>query len=109
FNPDHDEAPPAVVLGWRRELATADAVLVSSPEYAHGIVGAFKNALDWVVGSGELSAKPIGIINASPSLASGDHAHNALVEILTVMDANVVHDAIVRVPAARTKVDADGR
>jgi NADPH-dependent FMN reductase len=35
-------------------VAHADAVLVSTPEYAGGMPGALKNALDWLVGSGEL-------------------------------------------------------
>src|SRR5689334_16807102 len=75
FSPDLEEDPSAVpdaVARWRNALAEADAVLFSSPEYAHGIPGAFKNALDWVVGSGELVGKPIGVFSAS---AASQFAH----------------------------------
>jgi hypothetical protein len=67
FNPDLEEPPQPVALDrFRREVGTADAVLIASPEYAHGVPGALKNALDWLVGSGELYAKPVAIIAGSP-------------------------------------------
>ena len=52
FNPDLDDldtgtAPPAVV-GFRSRLDASDGVSISSPEYAHGVPGAMKNAIDWV-------------------------------------------------------------
>jgi NAD(P)H-dependent FMN reductase len=50
----------------RTQLQISDGVLISSPEYAHGIPGVLKNALDWVVGSGELYRKPVALLNASP-------------------------------------------
>src|SRR5690349_783719 len=54
FNPDVDgEIALAPVADWRTRLRAADGVLISSPEYAHGVPGSLKNALDWVVGSGE--------------------------------------------------------
>ncbi len=53
FSPDlESEALPAEVQALRDLLASADALLVCSPEYAHGVPGAFKNALDWLVGVG---------------------------------------------------------
>ena len=66
FNPDHELDPIPSVLHLRAELQAADAVLISSPEYAHGVPGALKNALDWVVGTGELVEKPVALLNASP-------------------------------------------
>src|SRR3954463_14085057 len=58
FNPDLDgDHPPAAVAQFRSELDAAAAVMISSPEYAHGVPGALKNALDWIVGSGELIGK----------------------------------------------------
>lgn len=54
FNPDREmETPPAAVAALRQSVAASDAVLFSTPEYAHGVPGALKNALDWLVGSGE--------------------------------------------------------
>lgn len=107
FNPDLEEgsAPvPNAVAHWRAALAAADAVLLSSPEYAHGIPGALKNALDWVVGSGELVGKPLGLLSAS---ASSQFAHPQLVEVLTVMSATVVPEATVVLDIPRRGVDAE--
>src|SRR5215510_1063207 len=68
FNPDLDGegavAPPAVAE-LRALLGAADGVLICTPEYAHGIPGALKNALDWIVSSGELERKPVALIVAS--------------------------------------------
>ena len=50
FNPDLDgDTPPAAVLELRRRVAWADGLLICSPEYARGVPGTFKNALDWLV------------------------------------------------------------
>ena len=54
FNPDLEGAEPRSVTDFRSLLHSSDAVLISSPEYAHGVPGALKNALDWLVSSGEL-------------------------------------------------------
>jgi len=54
FNPDLDTAePPAAVRAFRERLGAAEGVIICSPEYAHGVPGALKNALDWIVSSGE--------------------------------------------------------
>ena len=96
FNPDLDlEAGPEAVLRFRAVLRDSSAVIFSTPEYAHGIPGSLKNALDWVVGSGELSGKPVALLNASPR---GQYAQAALRETLRTMDARVISDAEVTMP-----------
>jgi chromate reductase, NAD(P)H dehydrogenase (quinone) len=95
FNPDLDIDPaPAAVASFRDALRESDAVVISSPEYAHGVPGVLKNALDWLVGSGELIDKPIAVINASPR---GTHAYASLVETLKTMSGRIVADASVTV------------
>lgn len=109
FNPDLDgvgAVPPPAVAAFRALLADADGVLISSPEYAHGVPGSLKNALDWVVSSGELVDKPVVLINAAPS--GGEHAHAALVEILRTMSAQVLVEASLLAPFMRKKLDAAG-
>ena len=64
-----------------------------------------KNALDWVVGSGELVAKPIALFNASPR---STYAQASLLEILTTMDARLVSEACIAVPVSGSKLDAAG-
>jgi chromate reductase len=108
FNPDDDVEPaPEAVRDFRAALKSADGILVSSPEYAHGVPGALKDAFDWIVSSGELMAKPLLLISASPGGA--ERAHEQLVEILKTMDANVLESASLRTTQARRSIDADGR
>jgi chromate reductase, NAD(P)H dehydrogenase (quinone) len=99
FNPDLDEEGqdvPAVVAAFRRQLMDCDAIVISTPEYAHGLPGSFKNALDWLVSVGELVGKPVALWNASPS--GGTYAQSALVEILRTMNWRVVEEASLMTP-----------
>jgi len=106
FNPDLDgDNAPAAVTRFRAALQAADAVLISSPEYAHGVPGVLKNALDWVVGSGELVDKPIALLNTS---ARATHAWASLAETLAVMSASVVLDASITVSLGGRTLDAAG-
>lgn len=88
FNPDLEmvETPPPVAV-WRDALQSTSAVFISSPEYAHGVPGVLKNALDWVVGSGEFIEKPVALVNAS---AYSTFVTEQLRETLTVMMGRVV-------------------
>ena len=102
FNPDLDgESSPASVQEFRTLLRECNAVLISSPEYAHGVPGSLKNALDWIVRSGEFMYKPVALINAS---VSSTHAQASLTETLTVMMARV---HAVSIPLASNKIDVE--
>ncbi|MFE3882773.1 NADPH-dependent FMN reductase [Streptomyces lydicus] len=108
FNPDldgEDATPTAPVAALRAEAAAADALLVVSPEYAHGVPGVLKNAFDWLVSSGECVAKPVAVITASPSPAGGDHANAQLREILRMMTGEVIEAACREIPAIGPKID----
>ncbi|MCZ0994210.1 NAD(P)H-dependent oxidoreductase [Streptomyces noursei] len=89
----------------RAAVAAADAVLLVSPEYAHGVPGVLKNALDWLVSSGECVDKPISVITASPFPTGGDHANAQLRETLRMMTGNVIADACREIPAIGPKID----
>jgi NAD(P)H-dependent FMN reductase len=105
FNPDCDQdgQTPVAVLDFRLRLKAADGILISSPEYAHGVSGVLKNALDWIVGSGEFSSRPVALFNASPRASL---AHASLVEIIRTMDARLVPEASVALPLLGRKLDA---
>lgn len=110
FNPDLDgENPPPPVRDWRALLESADGVFICSPEYAHGIPGVLKNALDWDVSSGKLVNKPVALINASPNHLGAAKAQASLAQILTAMSAKVIESAAVSVPAVYKKLDGEGR
>ena len=106
FNPDDDvDVPPPPVLDLRARVGAADGLLLCSPEYAHGVPGSLKNALDWLVASVELPHKPVALLNASPWAT---HAQASLLETLTVMTTRIVHEACVTIPVTRGDLDPDG-
>ncbi|NKF21194.1 NADPH-dependent FMN reductase [Solimonas marina] len=104
FNPDLEAEMPAVVREWRAAVAAADGLLISSPEYAHGVSGVLKNALDWLVSGPEFVGKPVALLNAS---TRAEHAPAQLVEILRTMSGIVVESASLDLPLLGTQRDAD--
>lgn len=97
FNPDLDDEgchPPQPVAAMRAVFAAAQGVVLSCPEYAHGVPGSLKNALDWTVSSGEWVGKPVLLLNAS--VVGGQWAQAALHETLTVMSAQVLRESLVK-------------
>jgi NAD(P)H-dependent FMN reductase len=103
FNPDLDVEPaPGPVADLRASVRSSGAVLICSPEYAHGVPGSLKNALDWLVGSGEFIDKPVALINASPR---STHAQASLAETLATMSAKVVRGASVALPLSTNRFD----
>ncbi|WP_341678443.1 NADPH-dependent FMN reductase [Niveibacterium sp. SC-1] len=99
FSPDADEAvpAPAPVAALRRAVAEAEGLVIACPEYAHGIPGAFKNALDWIVGSNEMTDKPTTFLAASVP-PRGLLVREALIEVLGAMSARLVLDCCGAVP-----------
>ena len=112
FNPDLDPPEsagldgvglPAAVADLRARVGRADGLLLSSPEYAHGIAGAFKNLLDWLVGSVEFPGTPVALLSPSPLSV---HAPAQLREVLATMDARLVDAACVTLPLYGRRLDA---
>ncbi|NLR80898.1 NADPH-dependent FMN reductase [Chitinophaga eiseniae] len=108
FNPDEDITPdsaPAPVQDFRRQLEGADVVLISTPEYAIGVPGTLKNAIDWTVSSLHFSKKPVGLITAG---TSGHKAHQSLLGTLLIIESRISEDTQVVVSSVRTKVNNQG-
>ncbi len=103
FNPDDDgETPPQAVVSLREQVGSSDGLLIAAPEYAHGVPGVLKNALDWLVASLEFPGKPVALINTAPR---AHHAQSALREILATMSARLVPEAFVVLPLTGQDVD----
>jgi NAD(P)H-dependent FMN reductase len=94
FNPELTELP-AGVRALYDAIDAADALLIASPEYAHGVTGTIKNTLDWLVGHAGFGGKPVAVLN--PAWES-HHADLSLKEILGMMSADLIPDACVRIP-----------
>jgi chromate reductase, NAD(P)H dehydrogenase (quinone) len=108
FNPDLDQEGmelPVTVRELRDRVGQADAIVICSPEYAHGVPGVLKNALDWLVSAPELVFMPIGLLNAAPRAT---YAHEQLAETLRTMSTTVVPGASIAIPVSGRGLDAAG-
>jgi chromate reductase, NAD(P)H dehydrogenase (quinone) len=109
FNPELDGDLPLDSVGdWRECVQAADGIIFCTPEYAHGVPGALKNALDWIVSSGEFMHKPTAVISASPSPDGGANANASLVKTLRVMMADIGAGSILCIPAVSAKLTDRG-
>ena len=87
---ERDGPPPKAVTALRAALTGADALLIASPEYGHSLPGALKNAIDWVIGSGELEGKVVGVTAAVLHEARGQRGLAALLGTLAAVRARIV-------------------
>jgi NAD(P)H-dependent FMN reductase len=105
FNPDLDtENPPKNVSDFRSQLKEADGILICTPEYAMGVPGTLKNAIDWTVSSMEFSRKPVALITAS---LSGQKAHLSLLDTLKVIESDIPEKSQLLISFVKTKVKED--
>jgi chromate reductase, NAD(P)H dehydrogenase (quinone) len=107
FNPDLDnDNPPEPVNNFRKALKNSDGILICTPEYAMGVPGTLKNALDWTVSSGEFSGKPVALITAS---TSGLKAHESLLDTLQVIDARINEETQYLISFIQVKLNAENK
>jgi NAD(P)H-dependent FMN reductase len=105
FNPDLEPMEPLSVVDLRAQVKWSDGLLISSPEYAHGVPGVLKNALDWLVSGEEFVGKPIALLNASPRAV---HAQVSLTEIVTTMAGRIIPQASITLSLLGKNLDAAG-
>ncbi len=102
FNPDLEAHRPGNVAAFQQAVAASDALLIASPEYAHGVTGTIKNALDWLVGFEPFALKLVAVLSASPRAS---HADAALRETLTTMAAVIVGPASITIALLGAHLD----
>ncbi len=103
FNPNLDnENVPEQVTDFRRQLREADGILICTPEYAIGVPGTLKNAIDWTISSMEFSQKPVALITAS---LSGEKAHKSLLGTLLIIEAQITADTQLLISFIKSKVN----
>src|SRR3712207_4314391 len=112
YDADLDVAPaPEKVRQLRDAIASADAVLVSTPEYNHSIPGGLKNALDWAsrpFAQNALRDKPVAVIGASTGLFGAVWAQAETRKVLNAIGAHVVERELP-VGSADSAFDEEGR
>ena len=105
FVPSMADDAPGPVHRFRSQLAEADALVIAAPEYAAGLAGSVKNALDWLVGSATLYQKVVGVMSVGTT--GGVYAIEQMVRTLSWQGAYVV--ATLGIAAPRSRMTADGR
>ena len=98
---DGSDTDPESVADFKKQIKLADAIVLCTPEYAFGIPGALKNALDWTVGSGDFMNKVVALITAS---SQGEKGHEALQLVLTAIAAKLDPKTTLLISSIRAKV-----
>jgi chromate reductase len=97
FDEDLETTPPDVVRDFLAEIATADAVLIATPEYNASVPGALKNALDWAsrpFPDNVLRDKPAVVIGASTGLFGAVWAQAEVRKVLKTSGAHVLESEL---------------
>jgi chromate reductase, NAD(P)H dehydrogenase (quinone) len=113
YNYDLEEGgDPQPVGEFKEAIHRAQALLIATPEYQHGIPGVLKNALDWAsrpAGRSVMQGKPVAIMGASPGFTGTARAQTQLRQALTYTQNLVVLQPEVLVARAHEKFDSEGR
>ena len=111
YNEDLDQAPEIPsVAAFKKLIAESDGVLITTPEYNHGVPGVLKNALDWAsrpVFESCFKNKPVTIFSSSKAFTGGVRAQYQLREALISMQAHLVMGPEVVVGGVHTKLAED--
>lgn len=111
FTPEREaEGRPESVTVLAKAVLEADAILIATPEYAHNLPAALKNAFEWLVASGEFSRKRVLAITATPSPPRGEYCMKSLVWTLQALDTQVlcevaVYDVASKISGTEVKDD----
>ena len=96
---------PHAVLKFKTALRQADGIIICTPEYAFGVPGSLKNALDWTVATGEFNEKPVSAISASPLNTGGDKALASLLLTLTALGTVRNESSSLSIPNSKRKTE----
>lgn len=113
--PHYDEdlreaGEPATVTALREQVAGADAILVSTPEYNHSLPSALKNGIDWLsrpLADSPFRGKDVAVVGASTGMFGAVWAQAEARKVLGAVGGRVI-DAELPVSGAGEQFDADG-
>lgn len=98
---DGSDTDPESVADFKMQIKQADAIVICTPEYAFGVPGTLKNALDWTVGTGDFMNKVVSLITAS---SQGEKGHEAMQHVLTAIAAKLDPSTTLLISSIRAKV-----
>jgi chromate reductase, NAD(P)H dehydrogenase (quinone) len=103
---------PEPVAAFKQAIRQADAVLMVTPEYNHGVPGVMKNAVDWASRpprSAVLSAKPVAIIGATPGVTGTARGQSQLRQAFEFTNSYAMPQPELLVSRANEKFDTEGK
>ena len=102
---------PAAVQALADQIAAADAVAISTPEYNKGISGVLKNALDWVsrTEGAPWAGKPVAVMSAAAGRAGGEQAQTMLRSMLVPFGPHLLTAPAVHLAGSSSAFDEAGR
>ena len=111
FNEDLENSLSPVVISFKKEVESADGIIISTPEYNYSIPGVLKNAIDWLSRGDKkiLDRKHAAIMSASLSIIGGARAQVELKKILQSLNMNILYKPDVYVTDSYSKIDDSGK
>ena len=113
YNSDLEEAEgvPEKVQSLSDQIAAADAVIISTPEYNKAMSGSLKNALDWIsrTKGGPWNGKPVAIMSAAAGRAGGERAQFSLRLAMVAFRPEILQGPEVMLANSNNEFDADGK
>lgn len=112
FDQDQEGIPPEKVKELKAKIRSADALLISTPEYNYSMPGVLKNAIDWAsrpYGDNAFDDKPLAIMGASVGMTGTARAQYHLRQSCVFLNVHPLNQPEVMVAFAQEKIDADGR
>lgn len=112
YDGDDEEANgvPENVKAVAAQIAAADAIIISTPEYNKGPSGALKNALDWIsrVESKPWTGKPVAIMSAAAGRAGGERAQLVLRGYMVPFRTRILQGPEIHLAASYEAFDDQG-
>jgi chromate reductase len=109
YNQDTEERGiPGIVQRFKEKIESADAILITTPEYNHSYPGVLKNAIDWAsrpYGHNSFDGKPVAVMSAAPGIFGGVAAQDQLKQVLIALNMRLVAQPAVIIASADCKFD----
>ncbi|WP_299954543.1 NAD(P)H-dependent oxidoreductase [uncultured Roseobacter sp.] len=105
------EGVPQSVQTLADDVAAADAVLISTPEYNKGPSGVLKNALDWIsrTSTRPWSGKPVAVMSAAAGRAGGERAQMVLRGFMVPFRPRILQGPEIHLADSSNQFDENGR